>query len=61
MFDRAQMKVIVAVVRTINQSLLCTDVIRPDRKAKVLGTLGYQAATGEEIDKGWKMGDQEFV
>jgi hypothetical protein len=50
----------VAVVGSINGGLLRADVVRPDGGAGVFGTLSDKAATGKEIDEGWKGYVQEF-
>lgn len=51
--DRSEVKVIVAVVGLIDRRLFCADIVRPNRSARMFGSLGDKAATGEEIDKSW--------
>jgi len=49
-----------AVVGGVNGGLFRADVVRPDRDAGVLGSLGNKAAAGKEIDESWKESAQEF-
>jgi hypothetical protein len=58
--DGAEAEMAGAVVRGVDRGLLRTNVIRPDGGAGVLGSLGDKAATGKEIDEGWKVLDQGF-
>ena len=59
-FNRVEVKMIVAVIGGVDSCLLRANVVRPDGGAGVLGSLGDKAAAGKEIDEGWKGGVQEF-
>ena len=59
-FNRVEVKMIVAVVGGVDCGLLRADIVRPDGRAGMLGSLGDKAAAGKEIDKGWKGCVQEF-
>ena len=58
--DGAEVEMAGAMVGGVDGGLLRADVVRPDRGAGVLGSLGDKAAAGKEIDEGWKGGVQEF-
>ena len=58
--DGAEVEMAGAVVDGVDGGLLRADVVRPDGVAGVLGSLGDKAATGKEIDEGWKGSIQEF-
>jgi hypothetical protein len=49
-----------AVVGGVDRGLFWADIVRPDRGASVLGSLGDKATAGKEIDEGWKGSAQEF-
>ena len=42
------------VVGGVDVSLFPADIVRPYRRARLASALGYEAATGEKIDEGWK-------
>lgn len=50
----AEVEMAGAVVGGVDGGLLQANVVRPDRGAGVLGSLGDKAAAGKEIDESWK-------
>lgn len=54
LLNRAEVEMPGIVIGGVDGGLLRTDVVRPNRKARMTNALGYEAATGEEIDEGWK-------
>ena len=57
-FNRVEVKMIVAVIGGVDGRLLRANVVRPDGGAGVLGSLGDKAAAGKEVDESWKALDQ---
>jgi hypothetical protein len=52
--DGAEVEMAGAVVGGVDGGLLRADIVRPDGRAGVLGSLGDKAAASKEIDESWK-------